>query len=301
MYRQLRQDQIVLANQELVQQIKRRAIADDKPQVWVTLVQMAQHLWQQIGAKCRRRAQADRPGKTGSQPVRRFHQRINIGKNGLSSGQHFTALGGQNRAGASAFHQTQPQCLFKISDLEAQRRLADPGPLGGFPVMPGPGEGGKVEQLFQRRLFLHLIGFSNLILQLYWIEPPDAQPQIWSVSPCVCGGCRPFGRRWALGRVSDAAARLTKGKRSHHTNGRIDMNMQVTGKVARLGARLVALGQRHRDFETRIARVESRPHPDQLILSRLKREKLRIKDEIQRYEGMLRLLGRSSGRTTQST
>ena len=68
------------------------------------------------------------------------------------------------------------------------------------------------------------------------------------------------------------------------------MNMQMTSKMARLGARLVSVGTRHRELEDRIASVESWPQPDHLILQRLKREKLRLKDEMQRYEGLIRTL-----------
>ncbi|MBE1285413.1 MAG: hypothetical protein GJ676_19025 [Rhodobacteraceae bacterium] len=70
------------------------------------------------------------------------------------------------------------------------------------------------------------------------------------------------------------------------------MTMQVTSKMARLGSRLVALGQRVRDLELRIARVENRPHPDTLALRRMNREKRRLADEIDCYEGLLRTLSR---------
>ncbi len=64
--------------------------------------------------------------------------------------------------------------------------------------------------------------------------------------------------------------------------------MQTTTKAARLGARLEGLGRRHRELEMRIASVESRPLPDQIALARLKREKLRVRDEMECYEGVLR-------------
>lgn len=70
------------------------------------------------------------------------------------------------------------------------------------------------------------------------------------------------------------------------------MNMQLTGKAARLASRLVAIGRRHRELEERIAEVERRPLPDQLTLRRLKRDKLRLKDEMHCYEGLLRTLSR---------
>ena len=71
------------------------------------------------------------------------------------------------------------------------------------------------------------------------------------------------------------------------------MNVQVSSKLAKLGSRLAAIGRRHRELEDRIADVERRPQPDPIVLQRLKREKLRLKDEMQYCEGMLRGLSRS--------
>lgn len=70
------------------------------------------------------------------------------------------------------------------------------------------------------------------------------------------------------------------------------MNMQVTSKLAKLGSRLAAVGHRHSELEGRIAEVEARPQPDNLVLQRLKREKLRLKEEMNCYEGLLRTLSR---------
>lgn len=71
------------------------------------------------------------------------------------------------------------------------------------------------------------------------------------------------------------------------------MNMQVTSKMARFGSRLVTIGQRHRELESRIDQVEKDPQPDELVLRRLKREKLRLDDEMHCYDGLLRTLSRS--------
>lgn len=71
------------------------------------------------------------------------------------------------------------------------------------------------------------------------------------------------------------------------------MNMQTTSRLAKVGARLAAVGQRHRDLEERISEVERRPNPDQFALQRLKREKLRLKDEMHYCEGLLRTMSRS--------
>ncbi len=71
------------------------------------------------------------------------------------------------------------------------------------------------------------------------------------------------------------------------------MNMQVTSKVAKVGSHLAALGQRHKELEDRIANVERQPQPDALVVKRLKRQKLRLKDQMQHCEGVLRTLSRS--------
>lgn len=43
---------------------------------------------------------------------------------------------------------------------------------------------------------------------------------------------------------------------------------------------LNALKSRHAELDTRIAQEERRPHPDDSLLLRLKRMKLRLKDEM---------------------
>lgn len=45
-------------------------------------------------------------------------------------------------------------------------------------------------------------------------------------------------------------------------------------------ARRDALELRHQELEQLVETEESRPHPDETTLSRLKRQKLRIKDEL---------------------
>lgn len=49
-----------------------------------------------------------------------------------------------------------------------------------------------------------------------------------------------------------------------------------------LAAELVDLMQQHRDLDEQIAQLELFPYQDQLHLRRLKKDKLRIKDCIQR-------------------
>lgn len=54
-----------------------------------------------------------------------------------------------------------------------------------------------------------------------------------------------------------------------------------------LGERLAALQARHRDLDEEIVQLESFPFQDQLLLRRLKKEKLRLKDDIQRLRTLL--------------
>jgi hypothetical protein len=52
-----------------------------------------------------------------------------------------------------------------------------------------------------------------------------------------------------------------------------------------LNARLSTLQQRHATLETRLADEDQRPRPNAQELERLKRDKLRLKDEIERMKG----------------
>ncbi|MEA3052632.1 MAG: hypothetical protein QOG72_1535 [Sphingomonadales bacterium] len=52
-------------------------------------------------------------------------------------------------------------------------------------------------------------------------------------------------------------------------------------------ARLVRLRQEHRDLDAAIEALRAMPAPDQLQLARLKKRKLRLKDEIALLEDQL--------------
>jgi hypothetical protein len=52
-------------------------------------------------------------------------------------------------------------------------------------------------------------------------------------------------------------------------------------------AQLAALQEKHRALDAEIAALELFPYQDQLLLRRLKKEKLRLKDSIQRVRTML--------------
>jgi hypothetical protein len=54
------------------------------------------------------------------------------------------------------------------------------------------------------------------------------------------------------------------------------------GRSMNLQARLDALKERHAALETRILDEDQRPRPDSETLSRLKIEKLRVKEEMER-------------------
>ena len=45
-------------------------------------------------------------------------------------------------------------------------------------------------------------------------------------------------------------------------------------------AHLSALEHRHADLDARIAEENQRPHPDDSLISRLKKEKLRVKESL---------------------
>jgi hypothetical protein len=49
-----------------------------------------------------------------------------------------------------------------------------------------------------------------------------------------------------------------------------------------LQSRLESLKAQHAELETRIAEEDQRPRPDAEVMSRLKREKLHLKEEIER-------------------
>lgn len=55
-----------------------------------------------------------------------------------------------------------------------------------------------------------------------------------------------------------------------------------------LNAHLVELGEKHRLLERRIQEASSRPGFSEMEIRRLKREKLKIKDEIARLQGATR-------------
>jgi hypothetical protein len=63
-----------------------------------------------------------------------------------------------------------------------------------------------------------------------------------------------------------------------------------TAPKASLEAHIAALQGRHHDLEERIAREQRRPAPDASLLQTLKRRKLLIKDDMTRFEGVLRSL-----------
>ena len=52
-----------------------------------------------------------------------------------------------------------------------------------------------------------------------------------------------------------------------------------------LSARLDSLRDRHASLESRILEEDTRPRPDDQALAKLKREKLRLKEEMERIQG----------------
>lgn len=58
--------------------------------------------------------------------------------------------------------------------------------------------------------------------------------------------------------------------------------LMLKGEIMSLQSRLASLKERHATLETLIASEDQRPRPDDMTLTRLKLEKLRLKDEIER-------------------
>lgn len=61
----------------------------------------------------------------------------------------------------------------------------------------------------------------------------------------------------------------------------------IEGSGMPAATRLVRLRQEHRDLDAAIEALRATPAPDQLQLARLKKRKLRLRDEIQLLEDRL--------------
>jgi hypothetical protein len=61
----------------------------------------------------------------------------------------------------------------------------------------------------------------------------------------------------------------------------------IEGSIVPAAARLVRLRLEHRDLDSAIEALRATPGPDQLQLARLKKRKLRLKDEIKLLEDQL--------------
>ncbi len=58
--------------------------------------------------------------------------------------------------------------------------------------------------------------------------------------------------------------------------------------------RIEAIARKHRQIDQEITQESRRPLPDAAVLQRLKRQKLQLKDEMARHEGLLRTLSRAT-------
>jgi hypothetical protein len=65
------------------------------------------------------------------------------------------------------------------------------------------------------------------------------------------------------------------------------MNDDATPSEEQLRARLAELKQEHADLDAALQAVALSPLPDMLLIGRLKRKKLILKDEIARIEDLL--------------
>ena len=75
------------------------------------------------------------------------------------------------------------------------------------------------------------------------------------------------------------------------------MTIQTSIKPAAVAVRIAAVRRRHRRLDDRVVAEHRRPQPDTSVLQMLKRERLRLKDELQHYEGLMRTLSRGSAAT----
>lgn len=75
------------------------------------------------------------------------------------------------------------------------------------------------------------------------------------------------------------------------------MTVQPAARDFGLQARMAALQARHAELDARISDEQRRPLPDSARLMALKRRKLRLRDAIARYEGLLRALSAMRRRT----
>ncbi len=100
-------------------------------------------------------------------------------------------------------------------------------------------------------------------------------------------------RRSSFSRAIDAdPLRLPRGAIFRHNEGRLSRGKGDTGTMDdidkdELRARLLELRQRHQDLDAAIASLVRSAQTDQLRLTRLKKEKLRLKDEITLLEDKL--------------
>lgn len=62
-----------------------------------------------------------------------------------------------------------------------------------------------------------------------------------------------------------------------------------------VAARIDAIRSRHRSIDRTVEAEQARPLPDADVLRALKRKRLRLKDEMRSYEGLLRMLARDPG------
>ena len=61
-------------------------------------------------------------------------------------------------------------------------------------------------------------------------------------------------------------------------------NTEAANEVLSPGMRLLALQTKHRTLDSKISELYSYPYQHQILLQRLKKEKLRLKDDIERLK-----------------
>lgn len=79
------------------------------------------------------------------------------------------------------------------------------------------------------------------------------------------------------------------------------MTEKTLSRMASLSARIDALYHRKRQLDDKIAAEQARPAPDTLRLRQLKARKLFLRDQMARYEGVIRTLKPLAGHVAART
>lgn len=75
------------------------------------------------------------------------------------------------------------------------------------------------------------------------------------------------------------------------------MTLHTAIDISTISSSIEAIRQHHRRLDESVTEEHRRPQPDMSVLQSLKRERLRVKDEIALHEGLMRTLARGRIKT----